>query len=444
MTQGIKNSTLKKEQVKESKLLTTGVKSIKFWHEAQADGETSIPFGSLQMPAAVAANGESNPSSSTILAANLALFKNNVEVFSSFNQKLMLGLSYVVHNNQIKFVNGYESIEGEIFEVTYKNDVITGTNVVDARPLTSTGVLTAGTTDYTVGEAFKTNAFPSDQLGEVLVFLDGVVQYRNVANATAAPAADGNYEEVHAAGGYGTVIRFNDTFPDDMPVIVISRNLIAERADVSMMQLIEVLGTQLDNVIDYVAATAGVDPSIFRTAANQIDLAAFSAQVTANKNKLADTTTIEVPIVTEWTSWTPTGTMTTNTAYFGRRRRVGDTMEIEVSVFFSGAPNAVNLEIDLPAGITIDSGKQWSTNVRKGYGTVQIRDASSGSHYDGTVRGVNQTRVQVMWQGSAATTTPVDASNPVIFANDDSITINAKFPVLGWAATQTVTILNNL
>lgn len=285
---GKKSSTLKKEQVKENKLLSTGVKSIKFWHEAQADGETSIPFGSLQLPTAIANQGLSNPTSTEILSANLALFHTNVEVHSSLNQKLMEGLSYIVKNNQIKFINGYESTEGEIFAVVYKNDVITGTNVVDARPLTATGVLTAGQQDFNVGEAFKTNAYPSHQIGEVIVFVDGEIQFRNTANATAGAGADGNYQEVHSAQGYGTIIRFNEPFLADKNVVVMSRNLIAERPDISMMQLIEKLGGQLDEVIQYVAALAGVDESEFYVAPNQIDLKAFGDQVISNKQNIAD------------------------------------------------------------------------------------------------------------------------------------------------------------
>jgi len=291
---GKKNSTLKKEAVKENKLLSTGVKSIKFWHEALADGETSIPFGSLNMPADVAVNGFSNPTSTEILAANLALFHTNVEVHSSLNQKLMEGLTYVVKNNQIKFLNNYEAAEGEIFVVTYKNDTITGTNVVDARPLTATGTLAADDTDFNVGEAFKTNAYPNDQLGEVMVFLDGEIQYRNTANADAGPSADGNYQEVHSTNGFGTIIRFNESFIEDKPVIVISRNLIAERPDISMMQLIENLGGQLDSVLETVAALAGVDITDFQTAPNQVDLKAFGAQVVANRNNISSILDVEV------------------------------------------------------------------------------------------------------------------------------------------------------
>jgi len=282
---GKKNSTLIKASVKENKLLTVGVKSLRFWHEATA-GETSIPFSSFVLLSAILSSGLSNPTSTNIISANLALFHTNVEVVSSLNGKLMEGLTYVVKNAQINFVNSYTATEGEIFEVTYKNDVVTGTNVVDARPLTATGVLTVGNTTFAVGETFKTNNYPSTQLGEVLVFVDGILQFRNVGNATANPLADGNYQEVHATGGYGSSIEFNDVFGTDVNVQVISRNLIAERPDISMMQLIESLGGQLDSLIDYVSADLGIDPSVFQVAPNQIDLKAFGDMVIANRENI--------------------------------------------------------------------------------------------------------------------------------------------------------------
>lgn len=283
---GKKNSTLKKQTVTESKLLETGVKNLKFWHEASA-GDKSIPFGSLSLPADILAAGLTNPTSTEILSANLGFFKENVEVRSSVNNDLMIGLTFVVQNNQIKFVNGYEALDGEVFEVKATNNVVTGNNIVDARAITATGTLTAGQTEFVVGEAWKTGAYATEQIGEVLVFVDGEVQYRNVGNATANPAADGNYEEVHAANGYGSVIKFNEPYITDQPIIVISRNLIAERPNLSMLQFIETLGGQLDKVISTVAALAGVDEDEFQVAPNHFDLKAFGEQVLLNKQAIA-------------------------------------------------------------------------------------------------------------------------------------------------------------
>lgn len=290
MTIGKKNSTLKKQKgVQETKLVTTGIKNLVFWHEA-SEGELSIPYSSLVFPSSLV--GEVNPTSTEILAANLGLFKNNVKVFSSLNGELMTGLTCLVKSSQILFLNGYEAAEGEIFKVEFKNQAITGNNVVDARPLTATGVLLTGETDFNVGEGFQVGKYSQHQIGEVLVYVDGELQHRNTANAVASPSADGNYQEVAATNGYGSIIRFNESYIEDKPVQVISRNLIAERPDFSMMQLIETLGGQIDKLIEYVSQDIGVDPLIFQTGPNEIDLKAFGDLVYQNKIDIAANTVL--------------------------------------------------------------------------------------------------------------------------------------------------------
>lgn len=288
MTIGKKNSTLKKQKgVQESKIATTGIKNLVFWHEA-SEGDKSISYANLVFPTGLV--GEVNPTSAEILSANLGLFKNNVKVFSSLNGELMTGLTCIVKTSQIVFLNGYEAEDGEIFKITYKNQAITGTNVVDAKPLTATGVLDAGDVDFAVGEAFPIGKYSQQQVGEVLVFVDGELQHRNAANADADPSADGNYQEVASANGFGSVIRFNEPFIEDKPVQVISRNLIVERPDISMMQLIETLGGQIDKIIEYIAQDLGVDPTIFQVGPNEIDLKQFGDLVYQNRKNIATNT----------------------------------------------------------------------------------------------------------------------------------------------------------
>lgn len=434
---GKRSSTLKKENVAESKLAVTGIKNLSFWHEAASTGETSIPYGSLNFPSAVV--GESNPTPTEILAANLGLFKSNVKVFSSLNGELMVGLTCLVKNSEITFINGYETVEGEIFKVTYKNQAITGKNIVDARPLTATGTLTAGNTDFNVGEAFKTNAYPNDQMGEVMVFLDGEIQYRNVANATAAPTADGNYQEVHSSNGFGTIIRFNDTFGVDKPVIVISRNLIAERPDISMMQLIETLGGQIDTLIEYVAQDLGVDPLIFQVGPNQIDLKTFGDLVYQNKVGVADNAadianilTAQVPIVTDWVDYTPTGSWT-NTTYKGAWRRVGDSAEVMIDLICTGVPAGGNLALGMPSGMLIDRLK-FPNNESHQVGSGQFTDAGT-LVYLTTVNANTDTTVRLFIDQNASV---VSNTTPFAWTTNDVLKIIFTVPIQGWISTQSL------
>jgi len=458
---GKKNSTLKKAKVNESKLLETGVKNLKFWHEA-SEGDTSIPFGSLVTPGGIAAAGLSNPSASDISNANLAFFKENVEVRSSLNGDLMIGLTFQVFNNQIKFVNGYEAVEGEVFEVKSENNVITGNNIVDAQPLTATGVLSSGDTEFVVGEAFKTNAYPDTQLGEVLVFVDGLVQFRNTANATAAPGADGNYQEIAATGGFGTVIKFNDTFGSDVNVIVVSRNLIAERPNISMMQYIENVAGQIDSMIPTLADLAGVNENVFQSSPNNVDLKAFG-------DKVNNVLNAQVPITTDWESFTVVagtflkaittdpsfGSVETNNA---RWKRDGSDLLLDWTFRQSsagGAGSGMYLLDIAQLGISFDLTRvKINTTIQNG-NTTNI----AGS-IDSTLGSVTMSNDQYLGHGSlhAYSSTELKIKVTPAFYNDNTtrgqawgnsatihfgntpmqVSIEVRIPIQGWEATQTL------
>jgi hypothetical protein len=56
-----------------------------------------------------------------------------------------------------------------------------------------------------------------------------------------------------------------------------------------------------------------------------------------DKIRFATDATVTAPIVGPWIDYTPTGSWTSNTTYSGQYRRVGDTLEAEVTVDLSGA-----------------------------------------------------------------------------------------------------------
>lgn len=423
-TIGKKNSTLKKEQVRESKLLTQGVKLIKFWHEASA-GDKSISFGSLSLPTELSNNGFSNPNSAEILSANLSYYQENVTVISSLNGELMLGLTFLVNSNGVKFLNDYEAVEGEIFEVTYKNEVVSGNNIVDVRPLSSTGTMTAGNTTYNVGEAFRINAYPGSQIGEVMVFVDGVLQFRNTNNATAAPAADGNYQEVQSSGGYGISIEFNDSFADDVNIIVTSRGMIAERPNISMMQNIDTLAGQVDKIVEVLSDTAGVPESTFQTSPNNVDLKAFGDIVQALLGA-------EVPIITEWADFTPsTQGIGTPTINYAQWRQVRDSIEIIINLT-TGTVTADEYQLGLPNSYAVASSINTATQV----GDIQY--AALTAHHLIALATGGDTYLNVSYRStsSANITTPENGST--IFSNSEQQFIRATIPIEGLQGTQTL------
>ena len=276
--------SLRKKDVQEQKSIAVGFKKLVFAHKATL-ADTGINLNSLVAPAAEMP-AHVNPSLSDLQAANLLFYKDNLTLVSSFRGLLIKDLAYrMTTNTNIQFID-FTAEDGEIFVGIIDGSAKTGQNIVDARPIVSTGLLTVGNTDYNVGTPFRVNEYPLTQSGEVIVFRNGVQQFRNVGNS---PSGEGNYYEVNAGGGLGVIIRFNNAAAgDDDSILVISNGLIAERPDGSMMAAIENIAGQMDQVIPTVAALAGVPETDFQVAPNNVDLKAFGDRVLDHEERIED------------------------------------------------------------------------------------------------------------------------------------------------------------
>lgn len=141
--------------------------------------------------------------------------------------------------------------------------------------------------------------------------------------------------------------------------------------------------------------------------------------------------------VTDWITFTPTGTWVSNTTYTGRYRRVGDTMELDVALTLTGAPTSTPLIINLPPGFTIDQAKTTAGGTDKPLGLVLIIDASAGDEYAGLVR-YNTATTFGPRVGNAGSTSlkgdPITQVLPMTFAVSDTINVTASFPIIGWSS----------
>jgi len=59
----------------------------------------------------------------------------------------------------------------------------------------------------------------------------------------------------------------------------------------------------------------------------------------------------DAPIIGPWTTFTPTGSFTTNTTYTGKYRQVGQDVEVLYHLAFAGAPNTTASTLNLPVEI---------------------------------------------------------------------------------------------
>lgn len=267
---------------------------IKFAHEAQA-GETFIDIDNLVTPTSIN-TGIINPTGAQLSALNLKNNSNSIIIISSHKNALQQG-SWSISNSGRRINLGFATQPNEVFTVQIRMSNAT-TNVVDADAFAITGTLLAGQTDIALGQAFKLNANPTEQIGEIILTIDGVEQLRNVNNATANPLADGNYEEVDSGNNQTNLLRLNEAYPVDVAYSVKSNGLIVNATpNNSFTQKLESIGGQLDAIIPTVADLAGVPETNFQGAPNSVDLKAFADKVYENKADINELQTVTVPQV---------------------------------------------------------------------------------------------------------------------------------------------------
>lgn len=141
------------------------------------------------------------------------------------------------------------------------------------------------------------------------------------------------------------------------------------------------------------------------------------------------------PVITDWKSWTPTGSWSANSTYTGKYRQVGSDAEFQVSIALSGAPTSANLTINLP--LTIDTAKLLTTDSATPL-------FGSGNAYDNGVSSYplvaaynTSTSIYVFAANASATYAQngtVTQAVPFTFGNTDRVDITFKVPILGWSS----------
>jgi len=367
---GKNTKSIRKKDVKESKSLSSGFVKLTFAHEASA-GETGINLGSLVTPASWTSQGNTQPSTQRLLEAKLFQFKDNLKIVSSLRGELMKISYRVSSNSQITF-NGFAAEEGEIFEGTIDSNPVSGIQVIDAKQPVADGDLADGDTDFPIGFTTRTNA------DQIVVFRNGLEQKRNSNNSSTV--TDGNYYVVDNGSGYGSLIRFNVAASGSNDYVKVTAiGGVVESPTNSTWDELEKVQGQIDAIVPTVSALAGVPETDFQAAPNNVDLRQFGAVL----NGLLD---VRVPIVSDWVSFTPTGTWT-NTTYSGRWRQVLDHYEIEYEIDITGAPAGGIQDLSIPVGENIDfTGLAYSDiGISVGWGTSTANAQSSGFNIYGYI-----------------------------------------------------------
>lgn len=145
------------------------------------------------------------------------------------------------------------------------------------------------------------------------------------------------------------------------------------------------------------------------------------------------------PYISDWTTYTPTSSWTSNIqSITGRWRRVGGELEAMTTVILNGAPNSTALTFSLPPGLVIDTSKISRGGSQEPLGVAYHTDAGT-NQYPGAVRYETTTSVAVVSYNTAPAyssgTTTTDTV-PFTFGLNDYVTASFKVPILGWSSGQ--------
>lgn len=276
--QGTGVKSIRKRDILGQKLPPSGQKTVVFAHEFASAGLLTLDLGALSAPASLTSQGFVQPSTAELQNANLKFYRNSLTLISSDKGVLQDYLDYnVTDNNTIEFTATFAgSVVGEIIQGIIRPLNKGASLVADVEQIDETGTLAAGDTDIQLGKSFAVNKNPNYQVGAVQVEIDGQLVYRNVGNATAAPSADGDYEEVDSGNGRSVLIRMNQADgSNDRAYRVSSTVFSVINPEGSLRDEIERQAGVLNKIKSTTAALAGVPETDLDAAPTQVQLTQF-------------------------------------------------------------------------------------------------------------------------------------------------------------------------
>lgn len=145
-------------------------------------------------------------------------------------------------------------------------------------------------------------------------------------------------------------------------------------------------------------------------------------------------TVVQGAAVSDWITYSPTGSWSTNTTYTGKYRRIGDSMECQVGVILSGAPNTATLRVDLPTGFTIDTNKLSVYSTSNGQAVGEAVARVSGADQTGTAMATINAGTGGVWVTSQGVADAWSRTIPVTWASGQNIGISFRVPITQWTS----------
>lgn len=424
---GNEDISIARKEVKESQvgsIQTT--KTLIFKHSA-SEGDLVIDTTALTAPADALANGfiQDNPS-----ALNLLVNKKNLKIHSSRGLWLQMHEDFKVTGvNTIQLIGNIASLggalEGEVFTIyavpVQSNSIIT----TDHKKQHQEYLLLDGQTILNLGREFEANRNPLSQIGAIRVWRNGVGPLlRNAGNVAANPLADGNYQEIDAGNGLGTMIEFNVAPSGQDDVIVVEFGL-EYAGDLSLVGDIHAIWGSILKLAEDVKDLGPYDITRYLTAnPSEVERRGFGDIVLGMLN-------VEVPVVGPVQTYVPviTGFGAVTGVEFDYRQ-VGEFYEIYGS-WTNGTVQGVEAQISLPNGAVVKTGTYNNREVGRGQRTHPTTDtvvflSTPGDNF------LN------CYNPNANVNPVVPQNGNTVSGSGEQIKLLARVPIEGLVATRTI------
>jgi len=143
--------------------------------------------------------------------------------------------------------------------------------------------------------------------------------------------------------------------------------------------------------------------------------------------------------VSDWTAYTPTvAGFTSNNTPTGFWRRVGDTMEVEAKISFTGSPAGSAPTLSLPSGYSIDTAKlpAYSASHVPVFGYGVAHDVGSGVYL---IHAMYSSTTAVLLREADTTgnnlfSDTITGTDPFTPVSGDYIEIKFSVPIAGWSS----------
>lgn len=151
--------------------------------------------------------------------------------------------------------------------------------------------------------------------------------------------------------------------------------------------------------------------------------------------------------ITDWVSYVPSfGSWSANVSSTGQWRKVGDTLEAQAHLDFTGAPSGSLSTIGLPSGLLIDTTKILNSSLARNTFGHGVALANGTGVYQCNIGYASSTAVRPTSYGLGGTTVnspildeQINATTPNTWKSGDTLDLYFRVPIVGWSITPTAT-----